>query len=353
MENSGNTANSLRVQSNGRIYFYDNVKFLAIVLVVIGHIIDPLAMKDSNPLDQNLFLTIYSIHMPLFIFISGLFYKKMDKSSKFPAQKVIAFILIGIAIRSYVALESIFLGTKPDFSILDTNDSFAWFMFAIAAFYALMWVFRNYNTKFVLLIAVLISCMAGYDSFIGDKFALMRIVNFFPFFVVGYMISPQVLLNFLSKKYVKIVGAVIVAATLAVFFGFHNLYDILRPMFTARNSYESLDSLYNYGFLIRLVCFAVSALFGLSVMSLVPKNKIPAISFAGTKTLQIYFWHKLFVIAINHFNLFGIMSSYVGSTVATVLLLIIAVAITFICTLPIFSFPVKQLLAFGKEKLKE
>ena len=65
----------------GRIYLFDNIKFLAILLVVIGHAINFLTETDGNMLEKSLFLTIYSIHMPLFIFISGLFLKPMDKST--------------------------------------------------------------------------------------------------------------------------------------------------------------------------------------------------------------------------------------------------------------------------------
>ena len=56
-----------------RIFLFDNVKFLLIVLVVTGHFL--LRYVDNYCHYRSLFLFIYSFHMPLFIFISGLFHK--------------------------------------------------------------------------------------------------------------------------------------------------------------------------------------------------------------------------------------------------------------------------------------
>lgn len=334
----------------GRIYLYDNIKFLAILLVVIGHAINFLTEADGNMLEKSLFLTIYSIHMPLFIFISGLFLRPMDKSTKFPKQKVISYILIGIVLRIMMSLLRLILGKNMSYSLLDMYDSFAWFMWAIAVFITLMWIFREYNTKIILLLSLLVGCMAGYDKFLGDKFALMRIAVFLPFFVAGYMIKPEQLSNLLSKTWVKVVSIFVAVGFIALFFINTDIYQYLRPMFTGRNSFEVLEECESFGGLIRLLCYAISSLFGLAVMSLVPNKNLGIITKTGTKTLQIYFWHQVFLVLLSHFEVYGLISSVTGDTIATAVYIIIAVAVTFVCSLPVFSFPTKQLLLFGKNK---
>lgn len=335
----------------GRIYLYDNIKFLAILLVVIGHAINFLTDTDNgNMLEKSLFLTIYSIHMPLFIFISGLFLRPMDKSTKFPKQKVISYILIGIVLRIMMSLLRLILGKNMSYSLLDMYDSFAWFMWAIAVFITLMWIFREYNTKIILLLSLLIGCMAGYDKFLGDKFALMRIAVFLPFFVAGYMIKPEQLLNLLSKTWVKVVSIFVAVGFIALFFINTDIYHYLRPMFTGRNSFEVLGRFSKFGFAARLLCYAISALFGLAVMSLVPNKNLGIITKTGTKTLQIYFWHQVFLVLLTHFGVYGHISSLTGDTIATAVYILIAVAVTFVCSLPVLSFPTKQLLSFGKNK---
>lgn len=333
-----------------RIYLFDNIKFLAILLVVIGHAINFLTETDGNMLEKSLFLTIYSIHMPLFIFISGLFLRPMDKSTKFPKQKVISYILIGIVLRIMMSLLRLILGKNMSYSLLDMYDSFTWFMWAMAVFIALMWLFREYNTKIILLLSLLVGCMAGYDKFLGDKFALMRIVVFLPFFVAGYMIKPEQLSDLLSKKWVKVVSIFVAVGFVALFFINTDIYHYLRPIFTGRNSFEVLGRFSKFGFAVRLLCYAISALFGLAVMSLVPNKNLGIITKTGTKTLQIYFWHQAFLLLLSHFGVYGLISSFTGDTIATGVYILIAVAVTFVCSLSVFSFPTKQLLSFGKNK---
>ena len=47
----------------------DNVKFIMIFFVVLGHLIEPLLSHNSTL--SILFKIIYSFHMPVFIIISG------------------------------------------------------------------------------------------------------------------------------------------------------------------------------------------------------------------------------------------------------------------------------------------
>ena len=65
-----------------RIYKYDNLKFLLIILVIVGHMID---FFNGYKQYDDLFMIrtfIYSVHMPAFIFLSGLFYKEKDTAVK-------------------------------------------------------------------------------------------------------------------------------------------------------------------------------------------------------------------------------------------------------------------------------
>lgn len=346
-----NTQNkTLTAKSSSRIYLYDNIKFIAILLVVIGHAIDFLARADGNHLEKSLFLTIYSVHMPLFIFISGLFLKPMDKQTPFPAQKVISYVLIGMAIRVFNSVLRLLLGMKPEFSVLDMYDSYSWFMWAIAVFTVLMWVFRSCNTKVILAITLVIGIMAGYDKFLGDKLALMRICVFLPFFTAGYMLSPDALARVFSKKSLKILSLPAIAAILICFFFYGNFYKYLRPMFTGRNGYTSLGDFYSFGFLFRISAYIISAVFGFSIMCLVPNRNFGTVTVLGAKTLQIYFWHRLFLRVLEYFGIYEKISALTGDTFATLIYILIAVLIAFICALPPFDFPTKQLLRLGRDK---
>ena len=91
-----------------RIYKFDNVKFLAIMLVVIGHCIGP--CYDDSDIFRSGFVFIYSFHMPLFIFISGLFVKEYKQGDKFPMQKIAYYLVLGFALALGGVLGKKFIG---------------------------------------------------------------------------------------------------------------------------------------------------------------------------------------------------------------------------------------------------
>ena len=60
-----------------RIWYWDTVKFIMILLVVIGHFTERI-MSFDDPTFLSVKLFIYSFHMPIFIFIFGLFFKEKN-----------------------------------------------------------------------------------------------------------------------------------------------------------------------------------------------------------------------------------------------------------------------------------
>ncbi|WP_237528148.1 acyltransferase family protein, partial [Streptomyces sp. SID337] len=58
-------------RSKQRDSFFDNAKYLAIVLVAMGHAWEPL--RGDSRAAAALYITVYTFHMPAFIVISGYF----------------------------------------------------------------------------------------------------------------------------------------------------------------------------------------------------------------------------------------------------------------------------------------
>lgn len=54
-----------------RIYLYDNIKGLLIILVVAGHLLEPFLSK--NGIKKVIYIIIYSFHMPAFVYCTGVF----------------------------------------------------------------------------------------------------------------------------------------------------------------------------------------------------------------------------------------------------------------------------------------
>lgn len=62
--------------NNAREDTIDCIRGIAIFLVILGHVLQCFSCNSDQYLTNKIYLNIYSFHMPLFMFISGVVYKK-------------------------------------------------------------------------------------------------------------------------------------------------------------------------------------------------------------------------------------------------------------------------------------
>lgn len=94
-----------------RDYLFDNYKTLLILLVVIGHFIEP--CYDNNWLLTGLKWLIVSFHMPAFIFISGYFSKKDLPITLLIKKLLIPYVVYEVIYYLFIPMSS---RKKPDFT---------------------------------------------------------------------------------------------------------------------------------------------------------------------------------------------------------------------------------------------
>jgi len=322
-----------------RVYKWDNAKALLIFFVVYGHFANEYARPaDGDVIMKGISIFIYLFHMPAFIFLSGLFVKKYDKDHPFPWDRVLFFAMLGYLLKIIIFFIKTGFGKKPVFLWL-SDTGMPWYMFAMAAFMVLVYAFQDADPGWVLPVSIGIACLAGYCDNIGIFLNLSRILVFFPYYYMGYLTDPKKLETFLNKKEARIGGALIIIIAIAVIvLNTKTVYGSIR-MFTGRNSYSGIQlPSYKAGGLCRLVSYLVSIIMGLAFFSLIPDKKLPVITGLGQKTLQIYFWHRLFlyVLVYSGFNAW-LVASFPNRW--RLLYMGIATGVTLICSLPVFYIP--------------
>jgi len=94
---SGPSVDEPTTRAKVRDPFFDNAKFLAIVLVVAGHAIE--SLRDV-PIARSVYLFVYMFHMPAFIIIAGYFSKgfpaSSDKVRKLITQLLVPFVVFQV-----------------------------------------------------------------------------------------------------------------------------------------------------------------------------------------------------------------------------------------------------------------
>ncbi len=279
-----------------RLYGYDNVKFILIFLVVLGHLIEissHFAGKDM------LYKLIYSCHMPVFIFLSGFFAK--FNSSKIMFHQVYPYVLFQVL---YIAFHYVVLYPAADGMIpwqFTTPYWLLWYLFAMICYYMLTPLLNQqklWQCSIVVLGACGLSIWAGYENAFGYFLSLSRIFVFLPYFVLGYYIGRHKakLNQFWETFSWKNVLAGLVCTAAMIFVVRYLLQDTVIKTNMMYGSYSYAAAWYNAEIRMQLlgIGFVWAAFFLFALVPLL-KYKLPIISTIGKNTLPVFLLHGFFM----------------------------------------------------------
>ncbi|MCW2897920.1 MAG: acyltransferase 3 [Streptosporangiaceae bacterium] len=187
--------------------YFDNAKFLAVVLVVVGHAWGPL---QGVWLVDIAHLFVYSFHMPVFIVIAGYFSRRFattpGKVRRLVVGLAVPYLIFEAAYPLYVSL----LGGKGFVWSPLSPYYLTWFLLAL-----LVWRLSTplwQQLRRPLLVAVVISLASGAVQ-LPDP-VVTRTLGFLPFFVVGLLLTEDHF-RLLRTRPVRL-AAVLVAVAAAV-----------------------------------------------------------------------------------------------------------------------------------------
>ncbi len=276
-----------------RVPLWDNARFLAVTLVVIGHAVQRLTADSDHALIVYLF--IYAFHMPAFAIISGYFSKPGAPSTQ-QMRRVITDILL-----PYVIFESIWTLVQY---LVEGNDTFnptrpswtLWFLLALAIFrVALPYLVL---LRWPMLWAVLASVGVGYLSNVDSTFSLSRAIGILPFFLLGWRVRQWGWIDrwrvahsvtwWVRGASVAVLG-VWLAIVVLLIEPFRAID--LRFWFFYDDSYRGLGEDQWYAGLVRLLLIGLAVLLCAAFFVLVPRRQLWITEF-GTATMYVYLLHS-------------------------------------------------------------
>lgn len=320
------------VNNTKRICWWDNIKFVMIVLVVAGHFADTLVAHSG--LMKSFYLFIYAFHMPVFLFISGMFYKPERIG-----RKMMFYIISGFLLKIVTYIAQYAAGGKPEFTLLSEMGA-PWFMFCMAFYIGIAYILRNSDKRPVIVITMVLAAFTGYDKNIGDFLCISRTLVFLPFFLLGTVIKPDKIAGFRRRNagWLIPLGMIILAAWGYLCFGQREHFYILRHLFTGRNAFYK--DIYDYGFVARMVCYIISICTGFAAIMVIPTGRIPGISYMGRNTINVYFWHWPLIMGADTLLKFG---NLCNTDIRKMIFMATSVMLTVVLSTKIFEFPMKQL----------
>ncbi|MQA96513.1 MAG: acyltransferase family protein [Streptosporangiales bacterium] len=328
--------------------YFDNAKFLAIILVVIGH---ALSRRYDLPLSKGLYAFVYAFHMPVFILITGYFAQRFTQADG-KVRKLISGVIAPYLIFEALLSATNWLVTDEDFGFTPLEPYWInWFMAALIVWRLSTPVWQQ--LRWPLLFAILLSLGVGLVDLPIEK-TMHRAFGMMPFFVAGLLLREEHL-RWLRQRWVKIAAAAVMVC--AVVGAIIVVPHVSMEWVFWRKSYDGMGQTALLGLVGRAGMMAVAFALVAAFLALVPTRET-WFTRLGPLTMYAYFGHALIYIVGDGLNWWdAIPGGYLGiAIILTVSALLGAALCTTACRFVLRPFvepPVEWAFKEPPEKRRE
>ncbi|MCQ2147770.1 MAG: acyltransferase family protein [Bacteroidales bacterium] len=272
----------------------DIAKGLLIILVVLGHSLEPCGSIPSKYIIHNI---IYLFHMPAFIAISGYLTHLKDNNKFWKSQLML--------IETYFVFQALHYLPHMGFDEHNLRNFFVlsertmWYLPCLIIWRTVVQYLHKAikdNPLSAFLLSIAFSLMVGFVP-VSRFLNIQRLFAFLPFFIGGYLYK-DCLRKIWSSKNIRItifgLSAVLIPFFMLTSEGFNDVFTCSKPYFRAGGL--------QYGMALRLSFFICATSLTAIVISLAEKittNKW--LIQLGRSSLLIYMTHYFLIIVAGHF----------------------------------------------------
>jgi fucose 4-O-acetylase-like acetyltransferase len=283
-----------RTRAAGRDPYFDNAKFLAVVLVVIGHAWEPLrAANVGGRLLEAAQMFVYAFHLPVFIVMCGYFSRGFtagrDRTRKLITAIVVPYLIFSVA---YPLWAGFLAGHHVGWDPLEPYY-LTWFLPAL-----LLWRLSTplwQQLRYPITVALLISMLAGFDT-LPSMLNAAQVLSFLPFFVVGLTLRPHHF-ALLRRRAMRAGGAVLLILGAVAAYAVALTVD---PEWVHwRRSFFQLGVGAPAGVGLRLVALAAAVALTVGFLAVVPGRRTWFTRF-GSASMYVYLLHGFVTLFLSY-----------------------------------------------------
>jgi len=307
--------------------FFDNAKYLAIVLVAVGHAWEPL--REGSRSVSALYLLVYTFHMPAFIVVSGYFSRNFDASPGRLRRLVTGLVVPYVLFETAYTFFTRWTDQVPDrpVSLLDPLY-LTWFLVALFVWRLTTPLWQRVRHPVPL--ALTVAMLATLTPSIGDDLDLQRILQFLPYFVLGLCLKPEHF-RLVRRRAVRLAALPVFAV--ALMSAYWAVPRMSGAWFYHRDSAQELGAPAWSGPVMTLVTFGCSLVLVGCFLALVPGRRT-WFTVLGAGTLYGYLLHGFLVQGARYWGWYGPARIHEPLGAAAVALAAAAV-VTALCTPPV------------------
>ncbi|KZX16033.1 acyltransferase family protein [Methanobrevibacter cuticularis] len=287
-----------KLKIKDRINKYDNLKGLAIILVVLGHI---LVSFENYSIYYSLRDIIFVFHMPIFFFVAG-YFSKTSYSSRIKAFKslIIPFFLFG----AFYYIFRFFLDGDIPTAPFVIPPRGLWFLLSLFLMKLFLPIFKK--VKHMFWISLALALIIGIFDLTNNIMGLTKTLCFLPSFLLGYYFKNSYeYLNDLKPTcrniLLKVRDFIVNNKKLILLFLILCLLAVtyLTNGFSHQNfifelSYHEMDLGNTIGMLMRLFIISAGLIITL-LLTYLMTNKKTFLTKIGRNSLAIYILHFYFI----------------------------------------------------------
>lgn len=296
---------------NKRDPFFDNAKFLLIILLVFGHL--PL----TDDAGRATIRWVFSFHMPLFVFISGYFTRITDTNKYW--QGVLKFAETYVVFSFIQLLIPTLLGKHIGFSALIHPRWTLWYLLSLIWWRIMLYYIPSSirNNHKLLIAASVVLCLAAGWVPLNSQLSFQRTFAFLPFFTMGYVAGANKLKIEKQMPVLAALFALALAWCVLYFTG-------VKPYFLGRENYMSLTHyLPVINFAWRAVWLVVATVMSYCFLCIVPQKEYRWTHF-GELTLFIYLYHAIILLGRHQIvAVLNLPTTFLSGILYTVIVLLI------------------------------
>jgi len=284
----------------------DISKFILILLVAIGHFIEPY-YKVGNTTATIIIHLIYSFHIPAFICISGY------TSSDYMDNKKRRRKLIGSLLVPYLILQPLFCiwysyavkrntmdddiedEIEDEHAMLTPNWSlynqqpwtytypFAHLWYLVSLFTMRIWRPFALEFRYTIVVHVLFGCAIGYSTYIGRYLSLHRTVVLMPYFLLGCVMKEKQCFFSYAKSIQMRFGLVFASVLLLGTAIFATQHGLPVEIWFQADPYSTVYKEYRiFGCIFQLACYAWTSVAMVVFFALIPPPSVCGVQYYDT-----------------------------------------------------------------------
>ncbi|MGA5413866.1 acyltransferase family protein [Streptomyces pseudogriseolus] len=306
--------------------FFDNAKYLAIVLVAVGHAWGQLL--DDGAV-ETAYRVVYTFHMPAFILVSGYFSRGFDLRPQHVQRLVTGVVVPYVVFETAYSLFQRYGNDEPEHGITLLDPTYhLWFLCAL-----FVWRITTPLWKAVrhpLAVSLVLAALGSVSPQIGDDLELQRVLQFLPFFVLGLTLRPEHF-RMVKRRSVRVASVPVFAAA-AVTAWATMPYMRLGWLYHS-DSAQELGTAWWTGPVMVWATLGCSLVMTVCFLAWVPRRRMWFTSL-GAGTIYGYLLHAFLVRAGNYTDFYDLPALHeplgvLGLTVFA------AAAVTLLCTRPV------------------